>query len=488
MGSPFYVAAGRAACYTKGKRSVLGKKGAEMKGHRRGQQGAILVLTAFLLPFIIAFTGMAVDFGNLYVQHQRLQNAADAAVLAGAKAYAENNEKVDNHPKADERAKEYIVGQYHNLATDEEINAPQYKAKEYNKQVYYRVDLSKEVPLYFLSFIKKTQKVSVTSIASIEKKQKEENPGFFNNLLSFEKRLSFVNSINNPDKLDPKNPNYATDSKNMISSTFDGRIVSTTRHPFVKYSTQAPALDRIFTSAGKEKNKTHNINELCDPNEGRASFSKDGSLQSGEWTRVDYQEPSYDAFLKYVRDLSEGAPKVSDQNVNTSSAIFKNDVVVIPHTNQIPNVSLNIDSALDNTDKPLYIYIGKGMGNININLNTNMNRPIIICVDGDKNSSGPTVNFNIQGHTFKGAIFAPYIYDNPYSDQGSMIINAANSKFIGSIVTRSARIAGDNASFVFKDYTKSGNSGNSGGGNSESDFGKDSSIRLVSSPDGLSWS
>lgn len=31
------------------------------------QRGAILVLTAFLLPFIIAFTGLAVDFGNLYV-------------------------------------------------------------------------------------------------------------------------------------------------------------------------------------------------------------------------------------------------------------------------------------------------------------------------------------------------------------------------------------------------------------------------------------
>ena len=47
---------------------VLGKKGADMKGHCRGQQGAILVLTAFLLPFIIAFTGLAVDLGNLYVQ------------------------------------------------------------------------------------------------------------------------------------------------------------------------------------------------------------------------------------------------------------------------------------------------------------------------------------------------------------------------------------------------------------------------------------
>lgn len=55
-----------------------------MKRHWSGQQGAILVLTAFLLPFIIAFTGMAVDFGSAYVRRSQLQNAADAAVLAGA--------------------------------------------------------------------------------------------------------------------------------------------------------------------------------------------------------------------------------------------------------------------------------------------------------------------------------------------------------------------------------------------------------------------
>ena len=55
-----------------------------MERHWSGQQGAILVLTACLLPFIIAFTGMAVDFGSAYVRRSQLQNAADAAVLAGA--------------------------------------------------------------------------------------------------------------------------------------------------------------------------------------------------------------------------------------------------------------------------------------------------------------------------------------------------------------------------------------------------------------------
>ena len=132
--------------------------------------------TAFLLPFIIAFTGFAVDVGNLYVQHQRLQNAADAAVLAGAKAYAENNEKVDSHPKADERA------------------------KEYNQQVYYRIDLSKEVPLYFLSFIKEKQSVDVTSIASIEENKQEDSPGFFNNLFIFSNSFNCTNSIEHRQK------------------------------------------------------------------------------------------------------------------------------------------------------------------------------------------------------------------------------------------------------------------------------------------------
>ena len=61
-----------------------------MRGHRGGQQGAILVLTAFLLPFIILFTGFAVDAGNAYVHHSKLQNAVDAAALAGGHKYAEN--------------------------------------------------------------------------------------------------------------------------------------------------------------------------------------------------------------------------------------------------------------------------------------------------------------------------------------------------------------------------------------------------------------
>lgn len=72
-----------------------------MSRDHKGQRGAILVLTAFLLPFIIAFTGMAVDLGRAYVYQSRLQNAADAAVLAGCY-------QIDNDNKTNETVKTYL--------------------------------------------------------------------------------------------------------------------------------------------------------------------------------------------------------------------------------------------------------------------------------------------------------------------------------------------------------------------------------------------
>lgn len=49
----------------------------------REQKGALMVAMALLLPVIIGCTGIAVDFGHLYMEKGRLQNYADAAALAG---------------------------------------------------------------------------------------------------------------------------------------------------------------------------------------------------------------------------------------------------------------------------------------------------------------------------------------------------------------------------------------------------------------------
>lgn len=114
-----------------------------MRGYRRGQQGAILVLTAFLLPFIIAFTGLAVDAGNAYVHHSKMQNSVDAAALAAGYKYAEKQNETDTKNKVDEYMK---LNQGDDSYTIESIV---YKKIDNNHEKI-TVTTSQVLPTYFL--------------------------------------------------------------------------------------------------------------------------------------------------------------------------------------------------------------------------------------------------------------------------------------------------------------------------------------------------
>lgn len=117
-----------------------------MRGHRGGQQGAILVLTAFLLPFIILFTGFAVDAGNAYVHHSKLQNAVDAAALAGGHKYAENESLNDTKIIVNDYMK---LNQGKDTYTIDDITPN--KSQEDNSVITdITVDVSEKVPIYFL--------------------------------------------------------------------------------------------------------------------------------------------------------------------------------------------------------------------------------------------------------------------------------------------------------------------------------------------------
>jgi hypothetical protein len=50
----------------------------------KDQKGTVIVLFALTLTVILGFTALAIDIGDLYVRRNELQNAADAAALAGA--------------------------------------------------------------------------------------------------------------------------------------------------------------------------------------------------------------------------------------------------------------------------------------------------------------------------------------------------------------------------------------------------------------------
>lgn len=55
----------------------------KLNRHNRGQAGSALLLFALMLPVLLGFVGLAVDFGVEVGARRKAQNAADAAALAG---------------------------------------------------------------------------------------------------------------------------------------------------------------------------------------------------------------------------------------------------------------------------------------------------------------------------------------------------------------------------------------------------------------------
>lgn len=455
------------------------------------QQGAILALTALLLPMIIVGTGLAVDLGNVYVQYSRLQNAADAAALAGAHEYAVRGENENSHPKADAKAEQYVQGEYHNLSPEESIAEKSFKAKKQDAFTYYRVKLTKKVPLYFLGHFygDGTFEVSAAGVAAIKG---DGNGSFFNNMFIFKNKFSATNDINNADKLNPKNPNHKTNSKDMIITTFDGRVVYTRgdgkkdqnyKPASLIYSTQAndkqngKYIDRFFTTAGKEYNHTHNINELVDEDERKkANFEKDGTLKGGYWSRAEYYNYDFNRFYDYMKQKTADTKNIPDtQEIKTDSKWFNQNVMRVKKEGSVVNVTIRVNKNLGNTGDPVYIYIEKAMDIVNIELDTDTGRPLIICIEGDENQYSYTkVHMNLNGHTFKGVVYAPYSND--------VLINANGGKFSGTLVGGSLDLQGGAGYYEYKDYIGKGGGTGTNGSSSSAD-----GISLVSPPGNLDW-
>src|SRR5436305_14854995 len=53
---------------------------------RRDEQGFSIVLVALLMVAMLIIAAIALDGGQAYADHRQMQNAADAAALAGARA------------------------------------------------------------------------------------------------------------------------------------------------------------------------------------------------------------------------------------------------------------------------------------------------------------------------------------------------------------------------------------------------------------------
>lgn len=116
----------------------------------KNERGAYMVFFAILIPILFGCAGLAVDLGNGFARHARLQKAADAAALAGAATFAMNQETVDSHPKADAQAETYAKVNWGNGRASFQ-KPPQMKTVD--GVSYYRVLLQESIPTTFIKFV-----------------------------------------------------------------------------------------------------------------------------------------------------------------------------------------------------------------------------------------------------------------------------------------------------------------------------------------------
>lgn len=120
----------------------------------KAQKGAFLAFAALLLPFLFIFAGFVVDFGYAWAYKSKLQNAADAAALAGASHFA-NGDSYGEHPNADSYANQFLKANFGYLPNPiQNLKMQAQEATEKNSTTgeeethgYYRVAFSEKVPV-----------------------------------------------------------------------------------------------------------------------------------------------------------------------------------------------------------------------------------------------------------------------------------------------------------------------------------------------------
>lgn len=97
------------------------------------QKGIWTVLYAMvLLPISIGMYAYTFNMGLMFWKNGELQQAADAAALAGACSYTENEEKpeTNKHPKADQTAAEFVKSNIQEIRNETDYPLPTPKDKE----------------------------------------------------------------------------------------------------------------------------------------------------------------------------------------------------------------------------------------------------------------------------------------------------------------------------------------------------------------------
>ncbi|WP_405746568.1 pilus assembly protein TadG-related protein, partial [Anaerovibrio slackiae] len=434
-----------------------------------------------LLPLLIAATGFTVDFGNMYMHKARLQNAADAAAIAGGHSFVQNNDTLSNHPHADEAAEKSIDLNHPKIANI----IRDYKARNTDQGItIYRVHLTESVPVYFLSFFGVGDSTDVTaeSFAQIAYTGGSSGGALFDNLFSYGSGgFTSINASQNPD-----NPSI---SQILDASFYQGRIVG------------------MGADADMTKNYRHellNLNAKTHYQNGSFTSMQDAINYSNahpDDTMIVTPEQDLNTSLDYKlaeilgnakADLAKN--KLIWTNVNNISNIKSQvlskdiDYIYNPTTNTPEygpggNTEFIINDYIPangaDKDTPLFVVVdppkspwGYGMHKLTLQ-GYNMpadSRPIVYVYTGTG-----TINIEANNATFYGAIYAPY---------ANIHMNDQGLTFHGSILSKGLEITGKSTYIYKKFLSDSAGTGSSGSGNGT---GGNASVSLASPPADIDW-
>lgn len=431
------------------------------------QKGQILVFTAVLLPLLIAACGFTVDFGNMYMHKSKLQNAADAAAIAGGYAFRDNKENIDSHPKADNAS---TASGKSNLTNFDDIGHLYQARMDKDGVIYYRVELSESVPVYFLRLfgVGDSTTVSADSIASIVNLGGGKN-NIFQNLFSF--GSGGFKSIN-----DSQNPDNAGISLIGESSFYQGDIrgIGSDANMEKKYTHE------LLTFASRDAflaDRKLTVRQALDRDN---IYDNDKSNDTYEYHTLPTKDLDHqlDENLKDIVDAAKGheyiwgsgktITEILPQAANNNFFIYNNShdknpelVVDCLPTKNDPNDNRPLYVVCDKTGNPTKLTISNKVENRN-------SRPIIFVYTGTD-----TINIEANYSYFHGIIYAPY---------ADVHINDEKLSFYGSIASKGLTITGKGTYEI--DKTIGGGDGSSTGNGTAS---TNATVGLTSPPADISW-
>lgn len=418
----------------------------------KNQRGAIFTLFALLIPLIMAFTGLVVDFGNLYAHYSRLQNAADAAAMAGGYAFIQNDEKCEDHPEADKAAHEY-KNKNHPHADELEWKI-QARPGDDEGTIYYRIILTERVPLYFLRYfptIGEDTEISAVGCAKVKPNDSSGGGGsggggnnMFEHLFTAGKEFTSTNNIGSRSYTDPQQKNGC--------STYDGSIVIGDKNGYDKAKKDVYLSSKAFGENGESITTVNKaiangdvVSPQYDSSINQAAIEKYYHDEIENIMKATEVVDSRDELQKMIDGTKEAKNKikVTDNNINELKSddlnkLSNNHVDVIYYT--VNNLSIEINQAISgDKNKPLYI-ICDNINNLNTSANMTDGRPIVLVYTGTYQ-----VTMNCNGGTFTGNIYSPF---------GSVFVNDNRHMFYGSIVAAKNIQLQSQGYYAQKNYTR----------------------------------